>query len=78
MQVGATSISVLRSLWQTYWLHENWNSLGNADDQLAHSLLELEDGFEDFMQQLHSNGWDTEQVNLKVPKEVAIDELDPI
>ncbi|KAF3448182.1 hypothetical protein FNV43_RR08894 [Rhamnella rubrinervis] len=77
-KVGATSVSVLRSIWQTYWLQENRNTLGNAFDQLAHSLLELEEGFEDFMQQLNRSGWNTQQINLKVPKEVAIEELDPI
>lgn len=78
VQVGATSISILRSVWQTYWLHEKWNSLGDAFDQLAQSLKEMEDNFEDFIQQLNRTGWDTQQINLKVPKEISIDELDPI
>ena len=78
MQVGATSLSVLRSVWQTYWLHENWNSQDNAFDQLVHSLSELENSFNDFIQQLDQNGWDTKEINLKVPKEVTIDELGPV
>lgn len=77
MQVGATSISVLRSVWQAYWLHANWNSLGNAFDQLTESRLEMEDQFEDFIQQLNGSGWDTHQMNLKVPKEISLDELNP-
>lgn len=78
MQVGATSISVLRSVWQAYWLYENWNRLGNAFDQLRKSLLEMEDRFEDFIQQLNGSGWDTSQINLKVPREISLDELSPI
>ncbi|KAB2621950.1 hypothetical protein D8674_024132 [Pyrus ussuriensis x Pyrus communis] len=76
-KVGATSISVLRSVWQAYWLHANWNSLGNAFDQLTESRLEMEDRFEDFIQQLNGSGWDTNQMNLKVPKEISLDELNP-
>lgn len=78
MQVGATSISVLRSVWQAYWLHENWNSSNNALEQLAQSRLEMEGRFEDFIQQLNGVGWDTHQINLKVPKEISLDELSPI
>ncbi|KAM5560415.1 protein root UVB sensitive 5 [Rosa sericea] len=77
-KVGASSMSVLRSLWQTYWLHENWNSSSIALEQLAQSRLEMEDRFEDFIQQLNGIGWDTLQINLKVPKEIALDELNPI
>lgn len=78
MQVEATSVSVLRSVWQTYWLHENWNSQDNALDQIACSLSKMEDGFEDFIQQLKQTGWDTNEIKLKVPKEVSIDELSPV
>ena len=78
MQVEATSVSVLRSLWQTYWLHENWNRQDNALDQIACSLSKMEDGFEDFIQQLKQTGWDTNEIKLKVPKEVSIDELSPV
>ncbi|KAJ4704448.1 Protein root UVB sensitive 5 [Melia azedarach] len=72
-KVEATSLSVLRSVWQTYWLHEKWESL-DLVDQLSQSLLEMEDRFEDFIQQLKGAGWDTHQINLKVPKEITIDE----
>jgi predicted patatin/cPLA2 family phospholipase len=83
MQVGATSMSVLRSVWQTYWLHENWKSFDNRSsdtdyDQLAQSLLEMEVKFEDFMQQLDAVGWDTSQINLKVPRKISIEELGPV
>ena len=68
-------MSVLRSVWQTYWLHENCNSSGISLEQLARSHLEMEDRFEDFIQQLNDIGWDTLQINLKVPKEISLDEL---
>jgi hypothetical protein len=34
----------------------------------------MEDRFEDFIQHLNRAGWDTHQINLKVPKEITIDE----
>ncbi|CAL5192292.1 unnamed protein product [Lathyrus oleraceus] len=74
-KVGATSLSVLRSIWQTFWLSENWESKGNVYDQLANSLMELEDRFDDFIQKLKSSKWDTQQLNLKVPKEISIDDI---
>lgn len=72
---GATNMSVLRSVWQTYWLSENFN-LFNQDlmDQLARSLSEMENRFEDFIQKLEGAGWDTKQINLKLPSEISIDE----
>ncbi|KAK7339870.1 hypothetical protein VNO77_20556 [Canavalia gladiata] len=77
-KVGATSVSVLRSVWQTFWLNENWDSNGDVCDQLANSLMELEDRFEDFIQKLKDGEWDTEQLNLKVPKEISIDDINPL
>ncbi|KAK4396126.1 protein root UVB sensitive 5 [Sesamum angolense] len=40
---GATSISVLRSVWQSYWLHQNWSSSDDIFSQLDRSLIELKD-----------------------------------
>ncbi|XP_050381459.1 protein root UVB sensitive 5 isoform X2 [Argentina anserina] len=77
-KVGATSMSVLRSVWQAYWLHENWNSSCMTLEQLSQSHLEMEDRFEDFILQLNRIGWDTLQINLKVPKEISLDEMIPI
>lgn len=74
-KVGATSVSVLRSIWQTFWLSENWESKGNVCDQLANSLMELENRFDDFIQKLKDAEWDTQQLNLKVPKEISIDDI---
>lgn len=67
-KVGATSLSVLRSIWQSYWLQENWCGSDNILVQLEQSLLELEESFGDFTQQLKSSGWDLQKINLKVPK----------
>jgi hypothetical protein len=75
LQVGATSVSVLRSIWQTFWLSENMEIKGNVYDQLANSLMELENRFDDFIQKLKAAEWDTQQLNLKVPKEISIDDI---
>lgn len=72
---GATSISVFRSVWQSYWLHQNWSRLDDIFSQLERSLIELKNGFDDFWSQLGEAGWDTNQINLKVPKEISIQEL---
>ncbi|KAK4418944.1 protein root UVB sensitive 5 [Sesamum alatum] len=40
---GATSISVLRSVWQSYWLHQNWSKSNDIFSQLGRSLIELND-----------------------------------
>ena len=74
LQVGATNVSVLRSVWQSFWLSENWDSDDNVRDQIATSLMELEEKFEDFIQKLKDAEWDTQQLNLKVPKEIFIDD----
>jgi hypothetical protein len=75
LQVGATSVSVLRSIWQTFWLSENMEIKGNVYDQLANSLMELENRFDDFIQKLKAAEWDIQQLNLKVPKEISIDDI---
>ncbi|XP_028770466.1 protein root UVB sensitive 5 [Neltuma alba] len=77
-KVGATSVSVLRSLWQAIWLSENWDGKGNVCHQLASSLMELKDKFEDFIQKLDEAGWDTQKFNLKVPRRISIDDIDPL
>jgi hypothetical protein len=48
---------------------------GNVYDQLANSLMELENRFDDFIQKLKAAEWDTQQLNLKVPKEISIDDI---
>ncbi|KAG5009991.1 hypothetical protein JHK87_018506 [Glycine soja] len=70
-KVGATNVSVLRSVWQSFWLSENWDSDDNVRDQIATSLMELEEKFEDFIQKLKDAEWDTQQFNLKVLVELS-------
>ncbi|XP_022151586.1 protein root UVB sensitive 5 isoform X2 [Momordica charantia] len=72
-KVGATSMSVLRSIWQTYWLDEHWHASASIMAQLARSLSEMEDKFNEFMQLLEGAGWNTHQLSLKVPNNVLID-----
>ncbi|KAE9447642.1 hypothetical protein C3L33_20473, partial [Rhododendron williamsianum] len=74
-KVGATSQAVLRSLWQAYWLHLNYKSDADCYDQIGQSLAELEDRFQNFMEQLKVSGWDTQKISLKVPKEHSIEEI---
>ncbi|KAA8541376.1 hypothetical protein F0562_025354 [Nyssa sinensis] len=77
-KVGATSLSVLRSVWQTYWLCQNWGNDDDVFDWLEKSLMELEDRFQNFTQQLEGAGWDTQNINLKVPKELVIEEVSAV
>lgn len=71
---GATSVSVLRSVWQSYWLHQNWSKSDDAFHRLEQSLVELNARFDDFLLKLEASEWDTSQINLKVPKEILVQE----
>ncbi|KAH7672937.1 Root UVB sensitive family protein [Dioscorea alata] len=77
-KVGATSLSVLRSLWQVYWLHEHrerWlDNMNDIFSWLEESLVIMEDGFVDFLGQLEESGWNNNQINLRVPSMVLLDE----
>ena len=75
LQVGATSLSVLRSVWQAYWLCEHWDRSMELVKALEESLSNLEQRFDKFMVLLEDAGWNTQKLNLKVPKEPYI-ELD--
>lgn len=66
---------MLRSVWQTYWLYKNQDKQKDGFDDLKESLNELNDQFENFLQQLRDVGWDIDQINLKVRKDVSIQEL---
>ncbi|CAH1433000.1 unnamed protein product [Lactuca virosa] len=68
---GATSLSVLRSLWQTYWLYKNQEKQKDGFDDLKESLNELDDRFDNFLQQLRDVGWDIDQINLKTLGETS-------
>ncbi|KAG1365856.1 putative Vitamin B6 photo-protection and homoeostasis [Cocos nucifera] len=75
-KVGATGLSVLKSLWQVYWLHEQQERLpDHVFSWLKESLLNLEDGFADFLKQLEEAGWDKHQINLNVPNGLLFEEI---
>ncbi|KAI3840903.1 hypothetical protein MKW92_040711 [Papaver armeniacum] len=76
-KVNATGLSVLRSIWQTYWLHEHWQGRDskNVFDQLQESMSKLDARFEDFLEQLEEAGWDVKQIKLKVPTELLFEEM---
>lgn len=69
---AATSMSVLRSLWQAHYLHQNRLKQDDLVAWLEESLTALEDGFADFIKQMEEAGWDQNQIFLKVPKEPVL------
>uniref|UniRef100_A0A0E0JDV9 Protein root UVB sensitive 5 n=1 Tax=Oryza punctata TaxID=4537 RepID=A0A0E0JDV9_ORYPU len=69
---AATSMSVLRSLWQAHWLHKNQLSQDEVFILLEESVLALEHGFPDFLKQMKIAGWDQNLIILKVPKEPVL------
>uniref|UniRef100_J3KWA9 Protein root UVB sensitive 5 n=1 Tax=Oryza brachyantha TaxID=4533 RepID=J3KWA9_ORYBR len=69
---AATSMSVLRSIWQAHWLHKNQLRQDDVFSWLEDSVLALEKGFTDFLKQMEIAGWDQNQVILKVPKEPVL------
>ncbi|XP_031104188.1 protein root UVB sensitive 5 isoform X1 [Ipomoea triloba] len=73
---GARSLSVLRSVWQTYWLYQNWGWSDDAFDQLEKSLTELDNRFPDFLRKLEDVGWDLNNLSLKIPKEISVQEVE--
>ncbi|XP_026427845.1 protein root UVB sensitive 5-like isoform X2 [Papaver somniferum] len=76
-KVNATGLSVLRSIWQTYWLYEHWQGRDskNVFDQLQESMSKLDARFDDFLKQLEEAGWDVKQIKLKVPTETLFEEM---
>ncbi|XP_008776657.2 protein root UVB sensitive 5 isoform X1 [Phoenix dactylifera] len=75
-KVGATGLSVLKSLWQVYWLHGRQERLpDHVFSWLEESLLNLEAGFADFLKQLEEAGWDKHQISLKVPNGFLFEEI---
>jgi len=71
-QESATSISVLRSLWQAHWLQKNLQNQDDVFSWLEDSILALEHGFTDFLEQMERAGWDQNQIIVKVPKESVL------
>ncbi|KAI3906595.1 hypothetical protein MKW98_009503 [Papaver atlanticum] len=76
-KVNATGLSVLRSIWQTYWLYEHCQGREskNVFDQLQESMLKLDARFDDFLKQLEEAGWDVKLIKLKVPTELLFEEM---
>lgn len=72
---GATSLSVLKSVWQTYWLYKTSSKENDGFDELKESLNALESRFEDFLEQLRAVGWDTDRINLKICNDVLFEEF---
>ncbi|XP_021744784.1 protein root UVB sensitive 5-like [Chenopodium quinoa] len=72
-KVGATSLSVLQSVWQAYWLYEHWDDSIDVSRALEESLINLECRFDNFMELLKEAGWNTQKLNLNVPKEPFIE-----
>ncbi|MQL83880.1 hypothetical protein Taro_016372, partial [Colocasia esculenta] len=76
-KVGATGLSVLRSVWQAYWLHSHWGrGSDHALEKLEESLAALsgEGGFPDFLEKMERSGWDTNAIHLRVPKGPLLDD----
>lgn len=75
---SATSMSVLRSLWQAHWLYKNQLRRDDVFPWFEESLVALENGFTDFLEQMERAGWDQNQIILKVPKEpiLVLEHLD--
>lgn len=74
-KVGATSISVTKSLWQAHWLYEHQErSSDNLFSWVEESVLILEHRFAGFLEQLEGAGWDRQQIILKVPSELVFEE----
>uniref|UniRef100_A0A7N0T354 Uncharacterized protein n=1 Tax=Kalanchoe fedtschenkoi TaxID=63787 RepID=A0A7N0T354_KALFE len=77
-KVEATSLSALRSLWQAYWINQNWTGVDGSFHLLEQSLMELNSQFEDFIQQLKAAGWDTNKTTIRIPKDISIDDFGAI
>uniref|UniRef100_A0A1D1Z6A8 UPF0420 protein n=1 Tax=Anthurium amnicola TaxID=1678845 RepID=A0A1D1Z6A8_9ARAE len=76
-KVGATSLSVLRSMWQAYWLHSHWGGSDNVLEKVEESLVELGGGgFDDFVDKLERSGWDTSMIDLRVPQGSLLEEVE--
>lgn len=65
---------MLRSVWQSYWLYLNWNKSEDVFEQLEESVAKLSECFDDFLEMLKETGWNTDQINLKVPNDILFQE----
>ncbi|CAM8924611.1 unnamed protein product [Rhodiola kirilowii] len=55
-KVGATSLSALRSVWQAFWINQNWSRVDTSHHLLEQSVMEMDSQFGDFIQQLEGAG----------------------
>ncbi|CAM8927288.1 unnamed protein product [Rhodiola kirilowii] len=74
-KVGATSLSALRSVWQAFWINQNWTRVDSSHHLLEQSVMEMDSQFGDFIQQLEGAGWDTNKIAIRIPKDIIIDEF---
>ncbi|XP_078435592.1 root UVB sensitive protein (Protein of unknown function, DUF647) isoform X2 [Wolffia australiana] len=76
LKAGATGQTLVRSLWQAYWLdaHGLDKDSESVLGKLERSLEELDSGFDDFMLKLRSSGWDDDAITIKVPKGPLLEE----
>ncbi|MCO5574537.1 hypothetical protein L7F22_028324 [Adiantum nelumboides] len=88
---GATSVTVLRCIWQTEWIMNSILSEGNSSvtliptrwslekqlSLLAGSLEELKSSFDNFLLQMEEAGWETSRLVLKIPKNSPFLSLSP-
>lgn len=76
-------MTLLRSLWQAYWLNKHRSQLKLEDEEsvdslstyyqlLEESIFKLEHGFADFLDKLEEAGWDEDLIILKVPNRLFI------
>lgn len=78
-KVGATRLSVMKSLWQAYWLYEHQERRsGDLFSWIEESIQNLVSGFTDFLEKLDGAGWDSKQIVLKVPSDILFEEDDEL
>ncbi|EPS68719.1 hypothetical protein M569_06049, partial [Genlisea aurea] len=73
---GADGLTMLQSIWQSYWLHHrrrDWKS-DEQDDEVGESLREMQSNFDGFLSMLEEGGWQMDSIFLKVPNFVTITE----
>lgn len=76
-------MTVLRSLWHSYWLNKHRSQLILQEDEsvdlmsmyyqlLEESIIKLENGFANFLDKLEEAGWDKDLIILKVPSRLFV------
>ncbi|KAJ3693721.1 hypothetical protein LUZ60_009201 [Juncus effusus] len=79
---GASSIEVLRSVWQAYWLDKHklkeYTSISAIYSWIEESLLKLDEIFDEFFMILEESGWDKDLIIIKVPNQLVFEQYDSI